>query len=131
MKAGDLQEPGKPRGRKAGLTRSGQVLAILVSVGQALTACTQPPAPAARVAPSAARLTGTLVEKFDHPPYSYLRLKTEVGEAWVAVPVGLVDPEKPVTVVNGVAVRNYSVGGGGRRFEVITFGVLASGPVAR
>ena len=113
------------------MTRSSSAVASAMWLGLLLPACSPPSPPAARVAPSAARLTGTLVEKFDHPPYSYLRLKTEVGEAWVAVPVGFVDPEKPVTVVNGVAVRNYSVGGGGRRFEVITFGVLESGPVTR
>jgi hypothetical protein len=110
---------------------SDTIVILVIGASQALTACTQPPAPTARVAPSAARLTGKLVEKFDHPPYSYLRLKTEAGQAWVAVPVGFVDPEKPVTVVNGVAVKNYSVGSGGRRFEVITFGVVEPGPVTR
>jgi hypothetical protein len=88
-------------------------------------ACSSPPPPAPHGAPGTSRLTGTLLEKLDSPPYSYLRLKTETGQVWVAVPVAHVDKEKPVTVLNGVAFKNYTVGSTGRRLDVVYFGVLA------
>ena len=104
------------------------LIAIALSLGQALSACTPSPQPPPRDAPGTTRIAGTLLEKLDGPPYSYLRLNTDAGEVWAAVPVAYVDQGKPVTVLNAVALKNYSVGSTGRRFDVIYFGVLAHPP---
>ena len=110
------------------MTRIAAGFALTLGVSLALLACSPSPQPAPRAAPGTTRITGALLEKFDGPPYSYLRLKTEAGELWAAVPVAFVDGEKPVTVLNAVALKNYSVGSTGRRFDVIYFGVLQPTP---
>lgn len=101
------------------------LLALSLGLSAALLACTPTPSPAPRDAPGTTRITGALLEKFDGPPYSYLLLKTDTGEVWAAVPVAYVNKEKPVTVLNGVALKHYSVGTTGRRFEVVYFGTLS------
>lgn len=98
---------------------------LALGLSQALVGCTQPPSPAPRDAPGTTRISGTLLEKFDGPPYSYLLLKTDTGEVWAAVPVAYVDKEKPVTVLNGVVLKNYSLGSTGRRLDVVYFGTLS------
>jgi hypothetical protein len=67
-----------------------------------------------------------LVEFLDHPPYSLLRLKTDSGEVWTAVPLAGIPTQskaKPTTVANGVKVRNFDTGSGHRLDEVV-FGTL-------
>ena len=92
-------------------------------------ACAQPPptTPAAATSPSATlRITGSLVESFDHPPYSFLKLKTDAGEVWTAVPLAPLPTQpkaKPLTVVNGVKVRGFDTGSG-RRLDEVVFGTL-------
>jgi hypothetical protein len=124
----DIRPAVPAQGRGSAVNWSAAVLALSLGLSLALLACTPAPQPAARDAPGTTRITGTLLEKLDGPPYSYLRLKTEAGEIWAAVPVAYVDKEKPVTVLNGVALKNYSVGSTGRRFDVVYFGVLAQPP---
>jgi hypothetical protein len=121
-----LAVPAQARG--CSVSRCAALLALALGLSQAISACTPSPQPAPRDAPGTNRITGSLLEKFDGPPYSYLRLKTETGEVWAAVPVAYVDKEKPVTVLNAVALKNYSVGSTGRRFDVIYFGILAQPP---
>ena len=93
-----------------------------------MMACSQQASPTSGDSSSSPRISGWLLEKLDHPPYSYLRLKTDTAELWAAVPVAHVDREQPVTVLNAVALKNYSVGSTGRRFDVIYFGVLQPPP---
>jgi hypothetical protein len=99
------------------------VVGLLVAA-LALTACAPSSESGPREAASSTRLSGTLLEKLDAPPYSYLRLKTKTGEIWAAVPVTFVDKDRPITVLNGAALKNYSAGPIGRRFEVVYFGTL-------
>jgi len=109
------------------MTRSATLLALALGLSPVLLACAPSPEPAPRPATNTTRLTGTLLEKLDGPPYSYLRLKTETGEVWAAVPVTAVDEKKPVTVLNGVALKNYAASQLGRRFDVVYFGTLEQG----
>jgi len=111
------------RGRPVRNSRPAAVLALALALSQAILACTDAPRPASTPA-AGARLTGTLVEKIDGPPYSYLRLRTASGEVWAAVPVAAVDPDKPVTVLNPVSIKNYTTPQLGRRLDVVYFGTL-------
>jgi hypothetical protein len=72
------------------------------------------------------RIIGPLVESFDHPPYSFLKLKTETGEVWTAIPLAPLPTQpraKPLTVANGVKVRSFDTGSG-RRLDEVVFGTL-------
>jgi hypothetical protein len=97
-------------------------------------ACTPDPQPAPRSAGASAHLTGTLQEQLDVAPYSYLRLATSTGEAWVAVPITRLDEQarlRPLTIVGGVAVKDVQVGTTGRRLATVLFGNLDSGDASR
>jgi hypothetical protein len=99
------------------------VILTLIVLVTAVAACTNP-APPARSAQSTTRITGTLVEKLDGPPYSYLRIKTDKGDVWAAVPITSIDANKPVTVVTGVPLKRFESKPLGKTFEVVTFGTL-------
>lgn len=105
------------------ITRPAAIVALALFLSQAILACTDAPRPTSTTG-MGARLTGTLLEKVDGPPYSYLRLRTATGEVWAAVPVTAVDPAKPVTVLNPVSIRNYTSPQLGRRLDVVYFGTL-------
>jgi hypothetical protein len=111
------------RQRPSPIPRSAAILALVLGFSLAILACTDAPRPASTTA-TGARLTGTLLEKLDGPPYSYLRLRTATGEVWAAVPVTAVDPDRPVTVLNPVAIKNYTSPHLGRRLDVVYFGTL-------
>jgi hypothetical protein len=87
--------------------------------------CTSPTAPPP-TGPNAT-VTGTVVERVDGPPYSFLRLETERGSMWVAVPMADVPKKSKVTVTNGATLKNYESKQAGRRFEAVVFGVLEKG----
>ncbi len=70
-----------------------------------LVACTSPTAPPP-TSPSAT-VTGTVVERVDGAPYSFLRLETETGQMWVAVPMAEVPTRLKVTVKNGATLKNF------------------------
>ncbi len=95
---------------------------ILAGAILGVAACNQPPQPASR-ASNTIRVTGVLVEALDGAPYTYLRIKTAKGDVWAAVPITSVDKNTPVTVVNGVLLRDFDTGVSGRRFDVV-FGTL-------
>jgi hypothetical protein len=61
----------------------------------ALLACTSPTAPPP-TGPNAT-ISGTVVERVDGAPYSFLRLETESGLMWVAVPMADVPRKSKVT----------------------------------
>ncbi len=98
-------------------------LFVLAGATFGFAACTQPSQPASRAVSSTTRITGTILETLDGPPYTYLRIKTEAGEVWAAVPITSVGRNRPVTVVNGVLLRDFDTGVLGRRFDVV-FGTL-------
>ncbi len=64
-------------------------------------------------------MAGTVVERVDSPPYSYLRIKTESGEVWAMVPTSSVARDERVTVVEGVLLKDFETGVPGRRFDVV------------
>jgi len=93
-------------------------LALLIS-------CTSPTAPPP-TGPNAA-IIGTVVERVDGAPYSFLRLETEKGLLWVAVPMAEVPKKSKVTVKNGAVLKNFESKQAGRKFDTVVFGVLEKG----
>ena len=87
--------------------------------------CTSPTAPPP-TGPNAT-ITGTVVERVDGAPYSFLRLETEGGQVWVAVPMAEVPRKSKVTVKNGATLKNFESKQAGRRFEAVVFGVMEKG----
>lgn len=102
-------------------------LAPVLGLSLALLAC-DGAKPAATVIAEALPnvvVTGTVVERLDERPYSYLKVQTGVGtSAWIAVPASSIDIGSKVTVENGVAVNNVEVRTVGRRFDSVVFGTL-------
>ncbi len=94
-------------------------------VALALLSCTSPTAPPP-TGPNAT-ITGTVVERVDGAPYSFLRLETEKGMTWVAVPMAEVPKNAKVTVKNGATLKNFESKQAGRKFESVVFGVLEKG----
>lgn len=90
-----------------------------------LLSCTSPNAPPP-TGPNAT-VTGTVVERVDGTPYSFLRLETEKGMTWVAVPMAEVPKKLRVTVKNGATLKNFESKQAGRRFEEVVFGVMEKG----
>ncbi len=77
------------------------------------------PAPSSVTGPNTPT-TVTVVERLDGPPYSYLRLATDKGEVWAAVPMDSVTKGREVTVKHGAALRNFQAPRVGRRFDLST-----------
>jgi hypothetical protein len=96
------------------------LLGVLLTV-----ACTSPTAPPP-TGPNAT-ITGTVVERVDGAPYSFLRLETERGMTWVAVPMADVPKKARATVKNGATLKNFESKQAGRRFDAVVFGVLEKG----
>ncbi len=89
-----------------------------------LLSCTSPTAPPT---PLNATISGIVVERVDGAPYSFLRLETERGSMWVAVPMADVAKKSKVVVKNGAVLKKFESKQAGRRFEAVVFGVLAGG----
>ncbi len=93
-----------------------------------LAFCSKPTPPApTTVAGTNTTLTGTVVERLDGAPYSYLRLKTEKGEIWAAVPMDAASTGKKVTIMHGAALKNFQAPRLGKRFDVVVFGTVEKG----
>lgn len=99
-------------------TRSELLLVLLLAVlaTAALGACSAAPEGRSR---KALRVTGTVLEQVDAPPYSYLRIKTDAAEVWAMVPSTSVGRAERITVVEGVLLKDFETGVPGRRFDVI------------
>lgn len=69
-------------------------------------------------------LKGKVLEKINALRYSYLRLETESGEMWAAVPQTDVEVGEEVTMVNPIPMDNFPSKTLGRNFEKIMFGTL-------
>jgi hypothetical protein len=95
------------------------------TLGLIVLACTSPTAPPP-TGPNAT-ITGTVVERVDGPPYSFLRLKIDKGQVWVAVPMAEVKKRDTVTVKNGALLKNFESKQAGRKFEAVVFGVMEKG----
>ncbi len=87
-----------------------------------LLSCTSPAAPP--LPGPNATVTGTVVERADGAPYSFLKLETEKGMTWVAVPMADVPKKAKVTVKNGAVLKNFESKQAGRKFDAVVFGVM-------
>jgi len=98
------------------------VFAILVAP------CSKPSPPEpTTVAGTNTTVTGRVVERLDGPPDSYLRLKTEKGEVWAAVPMDSVAMGKKVTITHGASLKNFEATRVGKKFDVVVFGTMERG----
>jgi hypothetical protein len=92
-----------------------------------LLACSKPGSstPSGPVLPAAENfgVTGTIVERVDEAPYSYLRLETQTGPVWAAVPIASsFEAGTKISIVNGAWVRDVQARG--RKFDSVVFGTL-------
>lgn len=81
------------------------------------------PAP---VSPSAAVVTGEVLEVRDVDSYTYLRLKTKDGETWAAVEKAPVKKGAKVTIENVMVMKNFESKSLKKTFPTILFGNLGS-----
>jgi hypothetical protein len=77
----------------------------------------------AQAAPSAA-LKGKIVERLDADPYSYLKLATEKGEVWAAVPKTDKGAGAEVAVSGAMPMTDFESKTLKRKFELVYFGTL-------
>ena len=76
-------------------------------------------------AASSASIKGTILERLDAEPYSYLRLKTDQGEAWVAVPKTDKAMGAEVVVGGAMPMNGFESKTLKRKFDLVYFGTLA------
>jgi hypothetical protein len=107
-------------------------LSVVLLVALAVAGCkkkepapTQPQA-AAPGAPegAAATVKGTVLERLDAAPYSYLRIKAESGEVWAAVPKTEVEKGAEVVVTGAMPMNDFESKTLKRKFAVVWFGTL-------
>lgn len=84
-----------------------------------------PPAKAAEAPPMVATvIKGKVQERIDTAPYSYLRLATDKGDVWAAVPLTKVLQGSEVTVTQAVPMLHFESKTLKRTFELVFFGTL-------
>lgn len=86
-------------------------------------------AAAAKAVPATApdpgtNISGKLLERIDASPYSYLKIKSEKGEVWAAVPETKVEKGADVTVFNAMQMDNFESKTLKRKFDVVFFGTM-------
>lgn len=101
-----------------------RVTSVIVLACASLVACSRSPSPSTATAGTNATVTGTVVERVDGPPYSFLRLETDNGSTWVAVPMAEVPKKSRLTVKNGAVLKNFESKQAGRKFDAVVFGVM-------
>lgn len=69
-------------------------------------------------------LEGEVVEAFDVSRYTYLRLKTDAGDAWAAVMQSEVELGEKVRVVHPIVIKNFTSPSTGMSFERLSMGTL-------
>jgi hypothetical protein len=74
-------------------------------------------------APSAV-IKGKVLERLDAEPYSYLKLKTDSGETWAAVPKTDKGPGAEVTVSGAMPMNDFESKTLKRKFALVYFGTL-------
>ena len=83
------------------------------------------PGPGPGQAAPSASVKGKIVERLDAEPYSYLRLKTDQGETWAAVPKTDKAAGDEVVVANAMPMPDFESKTLKRKFEIVYFGTLA------
>jgi hypothetical protein len=82
-------------------------------------------APATAAAPAPANnISGKLLERIDASPYSYLKIKSDKGEVWAAVPETKIEKGAEVTVFNAMQMDNFESKTLKRKFDVVFFGTM-------
>ncbi len=104
-------------------------LSVVLLVALAVAGCkkkeaAQPQQGAVPEGAAAAILKGKVLERLDAPPYSYLRLKTDQGETWAAVPKSEVSKDADVTVSGAIPMSNFESKTLKRKFDVVYFGTI-------
>jgi hypothetical protein len=115
--------------------RSPLLLGVLV-----MLACNRQPAPRPAPPPptaptpsqpgqaTGATVAGTVLERLDAPPYTYLRLDALGGQQWAAVPKSDAKPGDAVVVTNAMPMDGFESKTLGRKFDRIVFGTLVGTP---
>ena len=109
-------------------------LSVVLLVALAVAGCKKkesaPPAGvgAEPAADAGAAIKGKVLERLDAPPYSYLRLQTEKGEAWAAVPKTDTATGAEVTVQGAMPMAGFESKTLKRKFDVVYFGTLGGAP---
>ncbi len=86
-----------------------------------------PPVPAAgatAAAAASASIRGTVLERLDARPYSYIRLATDQGETWAAIPYARITLGQDVTIEGAMPMNGFESKTLKRKFEVVYFGTL-------
>jgi len=76
--------------------RQRAALGLLVLAAATMLSCGKPSEAPGTGPAGAAQVTGRVLEQLDSPPYTFLRVQTDTGEAWVAVPIASVNAQKLV-----------------------------------
>lgn len=71
---------------------------------------------------AAGDLRGKVAEKIDAAGYSYLRVTTDKGDVWAAVPVTAVGVGADVTITNPMPMPNFESKTLNRKFDMVMFG---------
>ncbi|HEX9053107.1 MAG TPA: nucleotide-binding protein [Anaeromyxobacter sp.] len=106
-------------------------LSVVLLVAVAVAGCKkkEPAAPvvagAEPAADAGAAIKGKVLERLDAPPYSYLRLQTDKGEAWAAVPRVDAAAGTEVTVQGAMPMAGFESKTLKRKFDLVYFGTLA------
>jgi len=81
--------------------------------------------------PAASLLTGEVIETMNGAGYTYLLLRGERGELWVAVPQVAVSAGQTVSIAPQMTMKDFESTSLNRKFDSIVFGTLAgpAGPV--
>ncbi len=131
-------DPGGFPMRRTALVLPLALLALLGSLGcrskspAAGAAAEQPKGPALGTegAPQSTAITGTVLERIDAEPYTYLRLKTADGEKWAAVPTTDLKVGAQATLSSQIEMRDFESKSLKRKFAQVYFGNLANGAAA-
>lgn len=106
----------------AGCASSRQPSSQTEESGKALSA--HEPAESVGNVEPAAILKGKVLERIDADRYSYLRLSSEAGEIWAAVPQTGVQVGEEVAIVDPMPMDGFESKTLNRKFDRIMFGVL-------
>ena len=109
-------------------------LTAVLLVAVAVAGCKKSEAPAPAAPPPAGSptadagagttLTGTVTERLAAQTYTYLKLKTDKGEVWTAVPETDTKVGAQVSVVNAMPMNGFESKTLNRKFDVVYFGTL-------
>ncbi len=102
--------------------------AAAVVLGLSISACSnsEPRGPTT-VGATNVTVTGTVLERLDDIPYAYLRLGTDAGDVWVAVPTSDVTTRGRITITRGATLKGYWAPRIRKRFEELVFGTIERG----